>query len=130
MDGPIREDAPEIGLDGAKLGKRLQAVCDADAKDLRQQLGKVTLAEFLGQTKQTCGLRCDEKFMRAAFADILAGGAANFKLQPKDVVYVANRPWYKAEELLDSAVSAFITAAIVTYTGQQIQPLIKHPIFD
>ena len=62
--------------------------------------------------------------------DILAGGLVNFKLQPKDIVYVSNRPWARAEEMLDNAVASFITAAIVTYTGQQIQPLIKHPIFD
>lgn len=61
--------------------------------------------------------------------EILAGGTVNFKLQPKDIVYVSMRPWYKAEELLDSAVTAFIQASVVTYTGVRIGPFITSPIF-
>lgn len=54
--------------------------------------------------------------------DMLAGKATNFKLQPKDIVYVAARPWVKAEELLDSATQSFVQAAVVTWTGIHATP--------
>ena len=49
--------------------------------------------------------------------DVLAAKASDFKLQPKDIVYVSSRPWIRAEELLDTAASAFVEAATVTWTG-------------
>jgi hypothetical protein len=52
--------------------------------------------------------------------DMLKAKVPNFKLEPKDIVYVAQRPWAKAEELLDSATQSFISAFIVTWTGQNI----------
>lgn len=57
---------------------------------------------------------------------ILAGEQANFRLQPKDIVYVSRRPWARFEEILDTAVTAFLQSAVVTYTGG-LQPLITHP---
>lgn len=48
---------------------------------------------------------------------ILKGGREDFPLQPKDIVYVSNRPWRKAEELMDSAVSTFLEAATASATG-------------
>lgn len=57
---------------------------------------------------------------------ILAGEQQNFRLQPKDIVYVSRRPWARAEEILDTAIVAFIQSAVVTYTGG-IQPLISNP---
>lgn len=57
---------------------------------------------------------------------ILAGEQQNFRLQPKDIVYVSRRPWARAEEIADTAVLSFIQAAVVTYTGG-IAPLIKTP---
>lgn len=47
----------------------------------------------------------------------LAGLAPNLALQPGDIVYVSNRPWIRAEELLDRATSAFIEAAVISWTG-------------
>jgi hypothetical protein len=35
---------------------------------------------------------------------------------------VANRPWIKAEDLLDDAASAFIESAVVTWTGLNVGP--------
>jgi protein involved in polysaccharide export with SLBB domain len=55
--------------------------------------------------------------------DILAAKTPDFQLQPKDIVYVGNRPWYKAEELLDLAASAFIQSAVVTKTGLSVTPI-------
>jgi len=61
-------------------------------------------------------------------AAILAGKAKDFPLIPKDIIYVANRPWSKAEELLDLAASAFIQAATANWTSANIGPLITEPI--
>jgi len=53
---------------------------------------------------------------------ILAGEQPDFRLQPKDIVYVSRRPWARAEEILDGAATAFIQAAIVTATGNYVFP--------
>lgn len=50
-------------------------------------------------------------------SDVLVAKSADFKLQPKDIVYVSSRPWIRVEELLDLAASAFVEAAAVTWTG-------------
>jgi polysaccharide export outer membrane protein len=57
---------------------------------------------------------------------ILAGEKPNFRLEPKDIVYVSRRPWARMEEILDTAITAFIQSAVVTYTGG-LQPLISEP---
>ncbi len=62
---------------------------------------------------------------RAIRVDIdgaLTGDAPNLALRPGDIVYVANRPWIKAEDLLDDAASAFIESAVVTWTGLNVGP--------
>lgn len=61
-------------------------------------------------------------------AAILAGKQKDFPLQPKDLVYVADRPWKKVEELLDMAAMAFTQAAVATWTGQNIGPMILRPV--
>ena len=55
-------------------------------------------------------------------SDMLKGKTPNFKLQPKDIVYVAAKPWAKAEELLDNATASFVQAAVVTWTGIHATP--------
>jgi protein involved in polysaccharide export with SLBB domain/capsular polysaccharide biosynthesis protein len=50
-------------------------------------------------------------------ADVLNAKSPDVKLQPHDVVYVSKRPWARAEELLDEAASAFVTSAVVMWTG-------------
>ncbi len=52
----------------------------------------------------------------------LAGTASNFALRTGDLVYVSNRPWIRVEELLDRAASAFIEAAVISWTGLNIGP--------
>jgi hypothetical protein len=47
----------------------------------------------------------------------LEGKGTNLELQPGDVVYVSNRPWIRAEELLDRAASAFVESAVITWTS-------------
>jgi protein involved in polysaccharide export with SLBB domain len=58
---------------------------------------------------------------------ILAGEKPDFRLEPKDIVYVSRRPWARIEEILDTATTAFIQSAVVTYTGFHIRPLIQQP---
>jgi protein involved in polysaccharide export with SLBB domain/capsular polysaccharide biosynthesis protein len=50
----------------------------------------------------------------------LAGDTPNFALQPGDIVYISNRPWIRAEELLDRATSAFVEAAVISWTGLHV----------
>lgn len=61
-------------------------------------------------------------------AEILRGNLPDFPLQPKDIIYIADRPWARAEELLDMAIVAFMTTAITTWSGQNIGPFITNPI--
>jgi protein involved in polysaccharide export with SLBB domain len=53
---------------------------------------------------------------------VLSARQPDFQLQPKDIVYISARPWIKAEELLDSAASAFAQAAVILWAGQNIGP--------
>lgn len=48
----------------------------------------------------------------------------DFRLQPRDIVYVSRRPWIKAEELLDEAASSFIQGAVTTWAGVNVGPII------
>lgn len=57
--------------------------------------------------------------------DILAARTPDFKLEPKDIVYVSGRPWVKAEELLDALATSFVQAAVITWTGGNIGSIIK-----
>jgi len=59
---------------------------------------------------------------------ILAGRAKDFLIEPKDIIYVADKPWARAEELLDMAAAAFTQAAIATWTGGNLGPFITYPI--
>jgi len=44
----------------------------------------------------------------------------DFKLEPNDIVYVSWRPFYRGEELLDLAATAFVQAAITGWVGNSI----------
>jgi len=57
-------------------------------------------------------------------AGALTGNSPNLALQPGDLVYVSDRPWIRAEELLDHAASAFVESAVVTWTGLNVGPSI------
>ena len=63
-------------------------------------------------------------------SSVLSALTKDFRLEPRDIVYVHYRPWIKAEELLDTAVSAFVQAAVITWTGGHVGPLIRHPIIE
>jgi polysaccharide export outer membrane protein len=55
-------------------------------------------------------------------SDILNGKTPNFRLMPRDIIYVSGKPWQFAEDLLDQATQAFITSFVVTYTGDRVGP--------
>ncbi|HEY2329661.1 MAG TPA: polysaccharide biosynthesis/export family protein, partial [Verrucomicrobiae bacterium] len=59
---------------------------------------------------------------------VLSARAADFKLEPDDIVYVHSRPWIKAEELLDLAATAFAQSAVIYWTGIHVGPIITSPI--
>jgi len=52
---------------------------------------------------------------------ILRGGDKDFRLEPKDIVYVGSKPWRIADELLDIAIKAYLTGATAEWTGQNIE---------
>ena len=58
-------------------------------------------------------------------ADMLRAAAPDFVLQPRDIIYVSRKPWAKAEELLKSASSDFVRAAVTAWTGREVETLIK-----
>ncbi|MEI8038802.1 MAG: polysaccharide biosynthesis/export family protein [Verrucomicrobiota bacterium] len=53
---------------------------------------------------------------------ILAAKEKDFKLEPKDIVYVADRPWLVAEDILKAAISAFATSAASSWVNVNIPP--------
>lgn len=59
---------------------------------------------------------------------ILKGNREDFLLKPKDVVYVSNRPWRKAEDILDNAVSSFLEAATAVWTGANVPALLEYGV--
>ena len=48
----------------------------------------------------------------------------DFQLQAKDIIYVSGRPFLRAEQLLDLAISAYIEAATAEWAGKYIGPII------
>ena len=63
-------------------------------------------------------------------AAILAGKAPDFKLQPRDVVYVGRNPWVVAGEILDTALKAFVTVFTVEMTSLHMPTLIQKPFIE
>ncbi len=59
---------------------------------------------------------------------ILEGREKGFKLEPKDIVFIADKPWARAEELLSFALNAFTQGAISGWVGANTIPLIQEAI--
>jgi polysaccharide export outer membrane protein len=53
---------------------------------------------------------------------VLAAQEQDFKLQPKDIVYVADHPWAEAEDILQAALSAFVTSAASSWVNVHATP--------
>ena len=59
---------------------------------------------------------------------ILSGKQPDFKLQSKDIVYVSQSPWVRAEEIIDTAAAAFIQGVVVGTTTRKLGTFITSPI--
>jgi hypothetical protein len=56
--------------------------------------------------------------------DVLAARAPDLKLQPKDIVFISERPWVAAEDIMKLALSAFVTSATSTWVNLNVDPVI------
>ena len=84
--------------------------------------GGFTLRAFRARVLVVRGsLRKPETFL-VDTGKIIDAKMPDFRLQPRDIVYVSSKPWARAEELLDVATSTFIQSVIVTYTGDKVGP--------
>lgn len=61
--------------------------------------------------------------------EILSAQMTDFRLEPKDIVYVSARPWIKVEQLLDEATQSFIQGFVTGWVGEHIGPWFRTPIF-
>jgi protein involved in polysaccharide export with SLBB domain/capsular polysaccharide biosynthesis protein len=61
---------------------------------------------------------------------VIKGRAKSFRLEPKDIVYVSDKPWSRAEDIVDIVISAFFQGAVATYTSTNVAPLITKPFFN
>ncbi|MDB6066609.1 MAG: polysaccharide export protein Wza [Pedosphaera sp.] len=86
--------------------------------------GSFTTRAFRGRVLIVRGSLSHPETFVVNTGDILDGKAVNFRLKPRDIIYVAVRPWQKAEDLLDMGTRAFIEAVVVTYTGVKVGPFI------
>ncbi|MGO8697883.1 MAG: hypothetical protein ACLQVY_09225 [Limisphaerales bacterium] len=55
-----------------------------------------------------------------SFWVIVSGKASDFKLQPKDIIYVSPRPFVRVEELADLATTAFIQGLITAWVDVKL----------
>lgn len=51
---------------------------------------------------------------------ILAGQQKDFRLEPRDIVYVAKRPWWRAEDMLDLAITAFLQSIVTAVVEEHV----------
>lgn len=60
-------------------------------------------------------------------AAILAGKQPDFPLEPKDILYVSEKPWAKAEDLLHLAISSFVRGAVVSAANVYLYDIQRLP---
>ncbi|HYC70092.1 MAG TPA: polysaccharide biosynthesis/export family protein [Opitutaceae bacterium] len=70
------------------------------------------------------GSLTEPKAIPVNLSAVLSGHEADLALEPRDIIYVSPRPWYKAEELLDEAARAFTQAAVVYWTSDKVVPVV------
>ncbi len=58
---------------------------------------------------------------------ILSGQEPDFKLQPKDIVYVSQNPWKIAAEIVDLAVRTFVQGFAVETATLKVGPIFNWP---
>jgi hypothetical protein len=57
--------------------------------------------------------------------DVLSAKTPDLALQPRDIVFVSARPWFKAEELLDDVATAFAQSVVVFWTTDKVVPVVR-----
>lgn len=57
--------------------------------------------------------------------NILAAKEPDFKLEPKDIVYVADKPWAEAEDIMKLALSAFVTSAASNWVNLNVGHIVS-----
>ena len=62
-------------------------------------------------------------------AAILSGREKDFILQPKDIIYVADKPWQRVEDLMQMAINAYVQSMTTAWVGNNIKPLTTQPLF-
>ena len=60
--------------------------------------------------------------------DVMNARTKGFRLEPKDIVFIADKPWARAEELLSFALNAFFQGAVSSWAGANVGPMIKSAI--
>lgn len=60
--------------------------------------------------------------------DVLTARITGFRLEPKDIVYIADRPWARAEELVNIAINSFLQGAVSSWTRANVGPFIQEPL--
>jgi len=61
---------------------------------------------------------------------ILHGKQQDFKLQPRDIVYVSQNPWVIAAEVVDLAARAFVQGFTIEATSLHVSPIFKNSILN
>lgn len=54
--------------------------------------------------------------------EVLGARMPDLELRPKDIVFVSERPWVRADELLDAAAAAFANSAVGVETASNVRP--------
>ncbi len=86
--------------------------------------GGFTAKAWRGRVLVVRGSLAEPKPLVVNLGEVLAGRAADLPLEPHDIVYVSARPWWKAEDLLDEAASAFTQAFVVYWTSDKVIPVV------
>ncbi|GAB5558397.1 MAG: hypothetical protein SynsKO_00440 [Synoicihabitans sp.] len=88
------------------------------------QRGGFTERAYRGRVLVVRGsLQDPERFVIDTNA-VLTGREPDFPLEPKDIVYVSERPWRFAEELANTAVETFLQSMTASWTSRNIGPFI------
>lgn len=59
---------------------------------------------------------------------LLSARVQGFRLEPKDIVFVADKPWARAEELMEIALNAFLQGAVSGWTSANVGPFIQQAV--
>jgi polysaccharide export outer membrane protein len=84
--------------------------------------GSFTTRAFRGRVLVVRGSLSHPETFVINTSDILNGKITNFRLMPRDIIYVSVKPWQYAVDLLDQCTQAFITSVVVNYTGEKVGP--------